>query len=227
MRRIRWLTERLSYANVVATLALFVALGGASYAAVELPPGSVGARQLRTAAVSPAALGFPLGLATLAGAKPDRLGKGRCDGEPPGPEERPIPCPVAGSSAAPPSPTFALRFHLRAQSRVLLTGVLRLEDTQTPGAGSAAIGADVLDIDSTREGPARHSTAHFVLYKQLTVADGQTLESPLEAVLDLQAGSHELGLINLVPTYSSRSPGEVIVVPDSLVAITMPALAER
>ena len=37
----RRLREKLSYANVVATLALFVALGGASYAAVTLPAGSV------------------------------------------------------------------------------------------------------------------------------------------------------------------------------------------
>ena len=37
---------RLSYVNVVATLALFIALGGASYAAVELPANSVGVRQI-------------------------------------------------------------------------------------------------------------------------------------------------------------------------------------
>ncbi|TMK38440.1 MAG: hypothetical protein E6G56_14675 [Actinobacteria bacterium] len=37
----------LSYSNVMSTLALFVALGGASYAAVTLPPNSVGSRQVR------------------------------------------------------------------------------------------------------------------------------------------------------------------------------------
>ncbi len=31
------LVDRLSYSNVVATLALFVALGGASYAAIKVP----------------------------------------------------------------------------------------------------------------------------------------------------------------------------------------------
>ena len=45
---------RLSYANVVASVALFVALGGSSYAAIKLPAGSVGAKQLRTAAVTSA-----------------------------------------------------------------------------------------------------------------------------------------------------------------------------
>jgi len=42
----------LSYANVVATLALFVALGGASYAALKLPKNSVGQKQLKKNAVN-------------------------------------------------------------------------------------------------------------------------------------------------------------------------------
>jgi hypothetical protein len=48
------LRERLSYANVTATLALFIALGGTSYAAVSLPRNSVGSTQLRSNAVSSA-----------------------------------------------------------------------------------------------------------------------------------------------------------------------------
>lgn len=39
--------KHLSYANVTATLALFVALGGASYAAVTLPRNSVTSREVR------------------------------------------------------------------------------------------------------------------------------------------------------------------------------------
>jgi hypothetical protein len=42
---------RLSYANVVATIALFVALGGSSYAALKLPRNSVGPAQIRSGAV--------------------------------------------------------------------------------------------------------------------------------------------------------------------------------
>jgi hypothetical protein len=38
--------------NVVAYIALFVALGGTSYAAINLPAGSVGARQLRRGSVT-------------------------------------------------------------------------------------------------------------------------------------------------------------------------------
>lgn len=44
--------SRLSYANVTATLALFVALGGVSYAAVTLPRNSVGNAQLKRNAVT-------------------------------------------------------------------------------------------------------------------------------------------------------------------------------
>jgi hypothetical protein len=40
-----------TYANVVSTLALFVALGGGAYAAATLPARSVGARQLKRDAV--------------------------------------------------------------------------------------------------------------------------------------------------------------------------------
>lgn len=45
--------SRLTYANVVATLALFIALGGASaFAATQLAKNSVGSRQLKSKAVT-------------------------------------------------------------------------------------------------------------------------------------------------------------------------------
>jgi hypothetical protein len=44
--------SRLTYANVIASLALFVALGGVSWAAVSLPADSVGKRQLKRNAVT-------------------------------------------------------------------------------------------------------------------------------------------------------------------------------
>jgi hypothetical protein len=43
---------RLTFANVVASLALFVALGGSSYAALQLPKASVGTKQLKSDAVT-------------------------------------------------------------------------------------------------------------------------------------------------------------------------------
>ncbi len=48
------LRPRLTYANVMATIAVFIALGGASYAALKLPKNSVGAKQLKKNSVTTA-----------------------------------------------------------------------------------------------------------------------------------------------------------------------------
>ena len=48
---IRRLREHVTYSNATATLALIVALGGTSYAALTLPRNSVGHRQLQAGAV--------------------------------------------------------------------------------------------------------------------------------------------------------------------------------
>ena len=47
-------TRHLSYSNVMATLGVFIALGGASYAAVALPANSVGTKTLKKSAVTSA-----------------------------------------------------------------------------------------------------------------------------------------------------------------------------
>jgi hypothetical protein len=46
------LKERLTFSNVVAVIALFIALGGASYAAIKIPKNSVGTKQLKKNAVN-------------------------------------------------------------------------------------------------------------------------------------------------------------------------------
>jgi hypothetical protein len=51
------LCSKFTYANVVATLALFVAIaGGTAFAATQLPKNSVGSKQIKKAAVTPAKL---------------------------------------------------------------------------------------------------------------------------------------------------------------------------
>lgn len=47
-------TIKITYANVVATMALFIALGGVSWAAVKLPKNSVGVKQIKKNAVTSA-----------------------------------------------------------------------------------------------------------------------------------------------------------------------------
>jgi hypothetical protein len=46
------LRARLTYANVMATLAVFIALGGSSYAALKLPENSVGSKQIKRNAIT-------------------------------------------------------------------------------------------------------------------------------------------------------------------------------
>jgi hypothetical protein len=50
------LRGKLTYANVMATLAVFMVLGGGAYAAVRLPKNSVGTRQLKNGAITLAKL---------------------------------------------------------------------------------------------------------------------------------------------------------------------------
>jgi hypothetical protein len=45
-------TSRFTYANVMATIAVFVALGGGAYAALKLPKNSVGSAQIKANAVN-------------------------------------------------------------------------------------------------------------------------------------------------------------------------------
>jgi hypothetical protein len=71
---------RLTYANVMATVAVFVALGGSSYAAVSLQRGSVGARELKNGAVTGAKV--RRGTLTVAHFKPSELAKLRVPGPP-------------------------------------------------------------------------------------------------------------------------------------------------
>jgi hypothetical protein len=48
-----WIRGKLTFANVIACLALFIALGGVGYAATQLSKNSVGARELKRGAVTP------------------------------------------------------------------------------------------------------------------------------------------------------------------------------
>jgi hypothetical protein len=61
-----WIRKKLTFANVIACLALFIALGGVGYAATQLPKNSVGARELKRGAVTPPKLS-PAAKKALAG----------------------------------------------------------------------------------------------------------------------------------------------------------------
>jgi hypothetical protein len=59
--------SKLTYANVMATAAVFIALGGGAYAAIKLPKNSVGTAQLKSGAVTKAKVNKTL-LKSLTGA---------------------------------------------------------------------------------------------------------------------------------------------------------------
>ncbi len=62
------IVRRLTFANVTSVLALFVALGGASYAAIKLPSNSVGSKQIKNRAITTRKIDRKT-LASLHGAK--------------------------------------------------------------------------------------------------------------------------------------------------------------
>jgi hypothetical protein len=59
------LRDRLTYANVMSTIAVFGVLTGSAYAAFKVPPNSVGSRQLKAKAVT----GGKIANATISGGK--------------------------------------------------------------------------------------------------------------------------------------------------------------
>lgn len=48
----RTLRDKLTYANVISTLCLFMLLGGGAYAATQLPKNSVGAKQIKNGSIT-------------------------------------------------------------------------------------------------------------------------------------------------------------------------------
>ena len=76
---------RLTYANVMATVAVFVALGGTSYAVTQLPRNSVGSSQIKTNAVrSPEVENGSLRLGDIGTSARDALRGQKGDTGPPG-----------------------------------------------------------------------------------------------------------------------------------------------
>lgn len=136
MRRLR---ENLSYANVVATLALFVALGGASYAAVTLPAGSVGDAQLRNGSITPPKLAFPIAMAT---GERQSISVGKAELPCTGVCSRPAPTRQEEEAERPVLTSATLNLH--KPSRVLLLASVRFTEGKLP------YGAEVTEGESNQ-----------------------------------------------------------------------------
>jgi hypothetical protein len=200
MRRLR---DKLSYGNVVASLALFISLGGASYAAVALPPHSVGGRQLQRGAVSTAALSFPIGVAGMTDKKADDLVKGACNS------------PLQFGSAAPPCkpgiPTTAgreVRLQLKSGGPLLVSAIAGLRNEGQPQTRAHVTLAIVVDGQVAAE-------------SSVTSAGQGSSQVPIQVLVGASRGSHLAGLA-VRASYDSAGPGDVVVAPVSITATALP-----
>jgi hypothetical protein len=222
MSDIRRRTDRLSYANVVATIALFISLGGASYAAIALPPHSVGARELRAGAVTHSALAFPLGVDGVTDPAVQDLYKGPCNAPPPPGRPvrvvfcplirtRPDHCPVVfvpTTSAGLPRPRREMHLLLRSAGRLVASAIAGLRNDGPPNTTahvSVSLFVDGCDAASS----------------ETALDGGRAVQAPIQLFGKAAPGWHTIG-VQLNASYSSYEPGDVFVSPVSLIATVLP-----
>jgi hypothetical protein len=189
----------------MATLALFVALGGASYAAVELPANSVGSAQLKRGAVTFRALGLPLGSTTTTDRKPYDIAKGVCNGGGRPGDTRVIHCPI---DIPEPVPGSEAETALKAPGELLISAIVGLGENG-PAAASARV-AIALSVDGRRLAPV-----------EATVTGGEASQVPVQALIQAEPGRHSVAVAARAE-YSSYEAGDVVVSPVSLVVTTLP-----
>jgi hypothetical protein len=183
----------LSYSNVMATIAVFVAIGGASFAAVTLPAGSVGRAQLTTGALS-----FPLSVTRLTTNAPKELMRGGGCG-------RGASCFVRLGEGAPLGHVY-----LRAAGKLVVFTTVMLED-QGP-TGSTAIVRIGLFAD-------RRQLDERVLEE---VHGGQRLEIELEGTTGGRAGANTVG-VSATAAYNYSASGNVVVGSVTGIVLALPS----
>jgi hypothetical protein len=200
--------RHLSYANVAASLALFISLGGASYAAVSLAPHSVGSRELRNGAVETAALGFPLGAKGTTDESPQRLSKlDFCNAPGPPGVVGEVHCPLLrglGGNWGSPS----LSVSARRPGHLFVSATLGMADPG--GTGTTATVSYGIAVDG-----------RSVAQSTVVLVGGDHQQAPIQTLVAVPSGLHKL-VVQAIARYSSYEPGEVVLTPISLVALTLP-----
>ncbi len=207
MPRPKHLIDHLTYSNVVATLALFICLTGLSYAAVLLPPHSVGTQQLRAGAVTPSTLSFPLGVQGLTNEKPiDLTRKPGCNSPmPPGKPNR-IFCRTTKIGAG---LVNTVHVHLRSTGSLFVSAIAALRYEGPPNT--------VADVTLNLVSDGR-----VVSHSESVLAGGDIVQAPIQALIDVSGGPHKVGMA-LSANYSSYGSGDVIVAPVSVIVDIFPA----
>lgn len=201
----RWVGSKLTYGNAVATVALFVALGGVSYAAAVLPAGSVGPRQLRRGAVDLRALNFPLAASSVLDAEPEITQQNACNGGGPGEGPAP-PCPLPALGA--PNPPRETRLVLSAPGRIAISGTVNVKK-EGPASTTA-----LLTVAATMD-------HRVVATARFTISGGETLQVPIQTLVRANSGRHTVGVGTSVE-FTSAGPGSVVIERVSVVATAGP-----
>ncbi len=207
MVRMRAITGVLNYANVAATLALFISLGGASYAAIVLPANSVGASQLRSRSVTPRSLAFPLAVRGITDEKAQDLTKGECNAPSRPGEAKNVLCPAPARHGIR-TPGREVSLSLRAPGELLASAVVGLRDDAQPNTTATVQLHLILDGESATS-------------SSIGLAGGQQTQVPIQVLRRVRSGAHTVG-VELGASYSSYEPGEVVVSSVSLVASALP-----
>jgi hypothetical protein len=206
MLKLKFLADRLTYANVVATLALFSGIGGVSYAAIVLPPHSVGPRQLRAHAVGLGALDFPLGTIGITNDKTEDLTKNGCNGGPFSGNAAPDCTPPARGG---PTPGREVHIHFSSPGRLVISAIVGLRN-EGPVSTTATI---TLGLNVDRQQIAE------------TKADipggDNAVQVPIQRLANLSSGMHSVGLA-IRAEYHSSVPGDAVITAVSLIASAMP-----
>jgi hypothetical protein len=200
----------LGYSNIVATLALFVALGGASYAAVEIPAHSIGPRQLRPGAVTQSALAFSLGSTGVSDTSVERLYKGFCNAPNPPGIFIAGKCPIPRRSGIT-TPGREVHVGMRTSGRLLISAIAGLH-SEGPASATVHLSVEVV-LDGRPAGG-----------DEMVLTGTQMVQEPLQRLLAVGAGNHSVGIDVEGVRYSSYMSSDTLVTPVSLIVSAQPAL---
>jgi hypothetical protein len=206
---------------IVSLIALFLSLGGASYAVVAtLPEHSVGKRQLQAGAVTVGALGFPLGGASATASTSQPIGKGLCDAPPPpGTRVHPI-CP---RRFFPSQNRPSLHVYARHPGHVEVLGTIGLNNEGPPGTHATVaygVAVDRAGAQECLEGAVCGREFNRDL-RSVTLSGGEQQQAPILLLVRVLAGSLTIEP-HVSARYSSYEGGDVIVGPVTLEAVLLP-----